>query len=67
MLGEHASAERVDFAERNGSHSGSFEPETESTNSREEVEHIHFAPSVSAACRARSGVWDAASHDERAA
>jgi len=33
VLGEDAPAERIDLAERDGSHSGSFEPEAETANS----------------------------------
>jgi hypothetical protein len=33
VLGEDFPAERIDLTEGNGSHSGSFEPETESANS----------------------------------
>jgi len=32
MLGEHTSAEGIDFAERDCSHSGSFEAKTKSAN-----------------------------------
>jgi hypothetical protein len=32
VLGEHFPAERVDLTERDGSHSGSFEPEAEAAN-----------------------------------
>ena len=41
MLGEHTPAIGIDFAEGDGSHSGSFEPKAESANSGEEVEDIH--------------------------
>jgi hypothetical protein len=41
VLTKDLSAEVVRFAECNGSHPGSLEAETESTNSTEEVEDIH--------------------------
>jgi hypothetical protein len=44
VLGEHPSAELVSFTERDGSHSGSFEPEGEAADSAEKVEDIHFPP-----------------------
>ena len=44
MLGEHSAAEGVDFAERDGSHSGPLEPEAEPADSREEVEDIQEMP-----------------------
>jgi hypothetical protein len=33
VLGEDFPAERIDLAERDGSHSGSFKPEAEAANS----------------------------------
>ena len=41
MLFEDGAAERLDFTERDGSHSGSFEPEAESADAAEKVEDIH--------------------------
>ena len=41
VLGEDASAVGIDFAESDGSHSGSFEAETESADAGKEVEDIH--------------------------
>jgi hypothetical protein len=42
VMGKDAPAEIVGLAERDGSHSGSFEPEAEAANSAEEVEDIHL-------------------------
>jgi hypothetical protein len=42
VLGEDASAIGVDFAEGDGSHSGSFESEAEAADSAEKVEDIHW-------------------------
>jgi hypothetical protein len=42
VLGEHSLAEFVFLAERDGSHSGSFEPEAKSANAGKEVEDIHL-------------------------
>ena len=47
MLGKDGALERLDLAERDGSHSGSLKPEAEAANSAEEVEDIHLL----------SGVW----------
>jgi hypothetical protein len=44
VLGEDAAGKRVDFAERNGSHPGSFEPEAEAADPAEKVEDIHSVP-----------------------
>jgi hypothetical protein len=41
VLGEHSSAERIDLAERDGSHPGPFEPEGEAADAREQVKDIH--------------------------
>jgi hypothetical protein len=41
VLGEDAPTERIDFAERDGSHSGPFEAETKSADAGKEVEDIH--------------------------
>lgn len=46
MFGEDALTEWLDFAERDGSHSGSFEPEAEAADSAEKVEDIHRLPSI---------------------
>ncbi len=40
VFGEDFSTERIDLAERDGSHSGSFEPEAETADSTKEVEDI---------------------------
>jgi len=44
MLGEDSSTERIDLAERDGSHSGSFKSETEAADAAEEIEDIHSRP-----------------------
>lgn len=44
MLREDLAAIGVDFAERDGSHPGSFESEGESADAGKEVEDIHSAP-----------------------
>jgi hypothetical protein len=44
MLGEDAPSERLDFAERDGSHSGPFKAETETANPTEKIEDIHKIP-----------------------
>jgi hypothetical protein len=41
MLPKHCSAVGVDFAEGDGTHSGSLEPEGETADSAEEIEDIH--------------------------
>jgi hypothetical protein len=42
MLGEDSAAEGIDFAEGDGSHSGSFKPEAESADAGKEVKHPHL-------------------------
>jgi hypothetical protein len=42
VLSQDCSAVGIDFAERDGAHSCSLKPETESANSRKDVEDIHF-------------------------
>jgi hypothetical protein len=46
MLSEDCSAERFNFAEGDGSHSGSFEAETKASDAAEKVEDIHFPESL---------------------
>jgi hypothetical protein len=41
VLREDGAGERLDLAERDGSHPGSLEPEAEAANSAEEIEDIH--------------------------
>jgi hypothetical protein len=41
-MGEDAAAEWIDFAERDGSHPGSFESEREAADSAEKVEDIQW-------------------------
>lgn len=41
MLSEDGAATGVDFAERDGSHSGSFEAKAEAADAAEEVKDIH--------------------------
>jgi hypothetical protein len=42
VLSEDFSAKRINFAEGDGSHSGSFKSEAEAADSAEKVEDIHF-------------------------
>jgi hypothetical protein len=44
VLCEDASGERLDFTERDGSHSGSFEAKGKTADAGEEVEDIHSPP-----------------------
>jgi hypothetical protein len=44
VLCEDGSAERLDFAERDGSHSGSLKPEAEAADTAKEVEDAHVMP-----------------------
>jgi hypothetical protein len=44
VLGEDFATERLPFAERDGSHSGSFKPEAEAADPAEKVEDIHSHP-----------------------
>jgi hypothetical protein len=44
VVGKSVLAISVDLTERDGSHSGSFEPEAESADTGKEVEDIHFCP-----------------------
>jgi hypothetical protein len=48
VLAEHSSAEGIDLTEGDGSHPGSFEPETESANAAEEIEDIHATQVIDA-------------------
>jgi hypothetical protein len=45
MPGEDSPAEWIDFAEGDGSHSGSLEAKAEAADSAEEVEHIQCVSS----------------------
>jgi hypothetical protein len=42
-FGKYPLAISVDLTERDGSHSGSFEPEAESADAGKEVEDIHYS------------------------
>jgi hypothetical protein len=42
VLGKDLPAERIDFAERDGSHPGPFEAEAETSDAGKEVEDIHL-------------------------
>lgn len=53
MFCEDFLAERLDFTERDGSHSGSFEPEGEAADPAEKVEDIHL---LKVGCFAITGV-----------
>lgn len=44
MLGEDSPAERIDLAECDGSHPGSFEAEAETADPAEKIEDIHLFP-----------------------
>ena len=44
MLGKDSPGERVNFTERDSSHSSSFKAEREAADSRKEVEDIHLFP-----------------------
>ena len=59
MLGKHASAERLNLTERDGSHSSPFKSEAESTDAREKVEDIHCAPVPSSGDRMGEAKRDA--------
>jgi hypothetical protein len=48
VLFEDGLAVWIGFAERNGSHPGSFEPEGEAADAAKEVEDIHFLSTVRA-------------------
>jgi hypothetical protein len=41
VFSEDSSAERINLAEGDGSHSGPFKAKTETADSREEIEDIH--------------------------
>lgn len=50
VLGEDGTTERLDFAERDGSHPGALEAEAESTDATEKVEDIHNSPGSRCRC-----------------
>lgn len=52
--GKDGAAVGVDFTERDGSHSGSFESKAESPNAAKEIEHIHGLALSSRAVRSKS-------------
>jgi hypothetical protein len=51
VLSQHSLAERLDLAEGDGSHSGSFESEREAANAGKEIEDIHFPSNLSLLAR----------------
>jgi hypothetical protein len=53
VLSQNGSGVGVDFAERDGSHSGSLEAETESADAAEQVEDIHHPRLASSLSRYR--------------